>query len=64
MAVPKKKVSRSRRDERRYSSAYRLHAVNHVKCTNCGTPSLPHRVCSECGYYNGKQVAAAKSADV
>lgn len=63
MAVPKKRQTRSRRDMRRLSAAYRLTATHSVKCPNCGAPSLPHRVCGECGHYNGKQVAASRSAE-
>lgn len=63
MAVPKKKTTRARRDLRRYSSAYRLHAVQSVQCKNCNAPILPHRICGECGHYDGKQVVAAKSAE-
>jgi large subunit ribosomal protein L32 len=29
-------------------------------CPNCSAPRIPHRVCPSCGFYNGKQVAAAK----
>lgn len=61
MAVPKKKQSRARRDLRRFSSAYRLHPVLSVKCPNCGVPSLSHRVCGDCGHYNGKQVKEARA---
>jgi len=32
-------------------------------CPNCGAPRIPHRVCMACGFYNGAQVAAAKSSD-
>ena len=63
MAVPKKRQTRSRRDLRRFSSAYRLHPVMTVKCPNCGAPALSHKICGDCGHYNGKQVAAAKSAE-
>ena len=31
-----------------------------VTCPNCNEPVLPHRVCSNCGYYDGKQVVAKK----
>ena len=62
MAVPKKKVTRARRDLRRYSSAYRLHAVQSYVCKQCNAPALPHRVCGDCGYYNGKQVMPARAA--
>ncbi len=54
MAVPKKKVSRSRRDKRR--SHHRLGAETHVECPNCGERTRPHHVCAECGYYRGREV--------
>lgn len=63
MAVPKKRTSRHRRDLRRHSSAYRMHAAQTVKCSNCGAATLSHRVCGDCGFYSGKQVAAAKSLE-
>lgn len=56
MAVPKKKVSKSRRDMRRSHLA--LKQVNVVACPNCGEPRLPHNMCSVCGTYNGRQVMA------
>ena len=37
MAVPKRKVSRQRRDKRR-SSHWKLTAPGIVKCPNCGEP--------------------------
>ena len=58
MAVPKKKVSRSRRDKRR--SHHRLGAETHVECPNCGERMRPHHVCAECGYYRGREVVAAR----
>ena len=61
MAVPKKKTTRARRDLRRFSSAYRLEAVGTSKCKNCGAPALSHRICGECGHYNGKQVARVEA---
>ena len=54
MAVPKKKVSKSRRDMRR--SHHRLRAVNLGECSNCGELKLPHHVCHACGHYNGREV--------
>ena len=32
-------------------------------CPNCGAPRIPHRVCAACGFYNGKQVTAAKAKE-
>lgn len=55
MAVPKRKTSKTRRDKRRAYS-YKLPRVTITTCPNCGSPKLPHRVCKECGYYDGKQV--------
>ncbi len=55
MAVPKNKVSKSRRDKRR-SSVWKLSAPAMAKCSKCGEYNLPHRVCSNCGTYAGKQI--------
>lgn len=54
MAVPKRKVSKSRRDKRR-SSVWKLKLPEMTKCPKCGAYKLNHRVC-ECGYYDGKEV--------
>jgi large subunit ribosomal protein L32 len=62
MAVPKKRTTRARRDLRRFSSAYKLKALNSITCKGCNAPTLPHRVCAECGHYDGRQVMAAASA--
>ncbi len=55
MAVPKRKQSKARRDKRR-SSTWKLDAPAMVKCSHCGNYTLAHRVCSACGYYDGKEV--------
>ena len=54
MAVPRKKVSRSKRNMRRAHD--RLATVNLIECTNCGELKLPHHICGSCGYYNGREV--------
>ena len=54
MAVPKKKVSSSRRNMRR--SHHALRAPNLVECPNCGELKLPHHLCRACGYYGGREV--------
>jgi large subunit ribosomal protein L32 len=58
MAVPKKKISKSRRDMRRSHLA--LVPVNTVGCSNCGESRLPHHLCATCGTYNGRQVLKDK----
>ena len=55
MAVPKGKVSRQRRDKRR-SSTWKLEAPGIIKCPNCGSFSMLHRVCKACGQYKGRVV--------
>ncbi len=57
MAVPKRKVSKARRDKRR-SSHWKLSAPSIVACPNCGAYHLPHRACKVCGKYNGREVIA------
>ena len=32
-------------------------------CPNCGAPKRAHRVCPECGFYNGRQVVTVKAAE-
>lgn len=58
MAVPKKKISKSKRDMRRSHLA--LTPVNYVACPHCGGSKLPHHVCSICGVYNKKQILKDK----
>ena len=52
MAVPKRKVSRTRRDKRR-SNVWKLEAPALCRCTQCGELKLPHRVCGTGGFYKG-----------
>ena len=55
MAVPKRRVSKTRRDKRR-SSHWKISVPGVTKCPKCGAMRLPHRACKECGYYNGREV--------
>ncbi len=52
MAVPKKKVSKSRRDKRR--SHHALSSSAYVECSNCGEIKRPHHVCRACGHYGDR----------
>ena len=38
-----------------------LHESENSKCPKCGAMRLPHRMCPECGTYNGRQVKVIKS---
>lgn len=60
MAVPKKKVSRARRDSRR--SHDRLKPSAWVECSNCGELKRPHHVCAACGQYRDREVIEVETA--
>lgn len=53
-AVPKRKVSRHRRGNRRQHLA--LTAPDIVTCPRCGALARNHYPCKACGYYRGRQV--------
>lgn len=55
MAVPKRKTPRSRTHSRR-SANRKLVAPAKSVCPQCGAAKVPHRVCSTCGTYRGRQV--------
>ena len=56
MAVPKKKVSKSRRNNRRGGNGtYKLKFPNVVENKTTGEFQLPHHVSLD-GYYNGNKV--------
>ena len=54
MAVPKKKISKSRRNMRR--SHHALKAANVVVDSVTGEHKLPHHISLKDGFYNGNQV--------
>jgi large subunit ribosomal protein L32 len=54
MAVPKKKMSRSR--TRRRKAQWKLAAPRTIECPRCKSPKLPHRACANCGTYRGREV--------
>ncbi len=59
MAVPKRKVSKARRDKR--CANWKAQVPTLVECPHCKTMIPPHTVCKECGYYDGKEVIAKKT---
>lgn len=60
MAVPKKKITKSKRNMRRAHDA--LPRTVYQECPNCGDLSRPHHVCEACGHYNGREVTDAEEA--
>jgi len=60
MAVPKKKISKSRRNMRRSHDA--LKGAAYEECSECGELKRPHHVCASCGQYKGREVMEAVDA--
>jgi len=56
MAVPKKKMSRSR--TRRRKAQWKVTAPALATCSQCGSKHVPHRVCKVCGTYAGRETIA------
>ncbi len=59
MPVPKRKVSRARRNKRSANKGIKPAIV--VSCQTCQAAVLPHQVCRDCGYYKGVKVLRTKS---
>lgn len=58
MAVPKKKISRSKRNMRRSHDSLQASILD--ECGNCGELKRPHHICEACGYYNGREITEAQ----
>jgi large subunit ribosomal protein L32 len=52
--LPKRKISKTRRNKRRAHDALSLKHL--VECKSCGEYHVAHRVCGKCGAYNGEVV--------
>ncbi|MGI8824644.1 MAG: 50S ribosomal protein L32 [Chloroflexota bacterium] len=55
-AQPKKKVSHAKKNSRRSQDAIALSAI--ILCSHCRRPHVSHHVCTNCGYYAGREVIA------
>jgi large subunit ribosomal protein L32 len=58
MAVPKRKTSKSRRDQRSASKFLKPKAF--ATCSHCSLAVMPHTICEACGYYKGKKIIKTK----
>lgn len=56
--LPKRKVSKTRRDKRRTHDALSLKHL--VVCDSCGEYHVSHHVCPKCGAYKGEEVITIK----
>lgn len=55
MPVPKKRTSKSRKNQRR-AHDFLVATAAVEACTNCGELKLRHRVCEACGTYRAQVV--------
>ena len=60
MAVPKSKISTSRRNQRRSHDS--LKPTSPEECPNCGELKRRHHVCASCGFYDSREVLEAREA--
>ncbi|MDX1763506.1 MAG: 50S ribosomal protein L32 [bacterium] len=58
MAVPKRKKSKARRDQRR--THIKVTTASLSRCPRCQEPKRPHFVCPSCGHYKGREVIAVE----
>ena len=57
MALPKRKISKTRGRKRR--THWKANVPQVGVCPQCNSPKLPHHVCPECGYYKGRPVISS-----
>jgi len=56
-AVPKRRISKARRDRRRAHDF--IQPFHLVRCPNCGAMKRSHHMCLECGTYRGREILPA-----
>ena len=61
MAVPFRRVSKTKKRMRR--THLKKDAPTTLSCPKCSAPIKPHRVCTKCGYYKGKEVIKVNSTE-
>ena len=54
MAVPFRRTSKTKKRMRR--TPLKKEVVGMTACPKCGAMIQPHRACTECGYYKGREV--------
>ena len=55
MAVPQRRKSKAKKNSRR-AQHDKITLPTTVQCAHCGADVLPHTMCQECGYYDGRVV--------
>ena len=59
MAVPKRKKSKMRVRQRK--AHIKADVPQTGKCPQCGAAKRAHRVCPECGFYDGRKVVETEA---
>jgi large subunit ribosomal protein L32 len=60
MPNPKRRHSKARTGSRRAHDSLKSRSLS--ECPNCHERKLPHRACTKCGYYKGREVLEVKEA--
>lgn len=60
-AVPKRKISKGRKNRRRLGDVLKEPAMS--KCPKCGETKRPHFMCQNCGYYGEGESKTEKKAN-
>jgi large subunit ribosomal protein L32 len=58
MGVPKRRVSKARKGERRSHHALSLPKLE--ECPHCHQPKRMHHACLSCGWYGGREAVQIK----
>ena len=61
MAVPFRRTSKTKKRMRRTHLKKEVGAL--TTCSKCGATIRPHRACTKCGNYNGKEVIATSKEE-
>jgi len=62
MAEPKKRLTSHRSGNRRSHLAVKPKSLS--VCPQCKKPLIPHRVCANCGFYNGTDVLGLEAKEL
>jgi large subunit ribosomal protein L32 len=57
-ALPARRVSKTAKRQRR--AHLKKDAPTTITCPKCNAPLAPHRACTKCGYYKGKEAIKVK----
>jgi large subunit ribosomal protein L32 len=60
-ALPFRRISKTAKRQRR--THLKKTAPTTSTCTNCGAVVAPHRACTKCGYYKGKEAIKVAKED-